>query len=77
MIEMEHDDKPVRPGSPGVSMLIIVGVIALVGAVAAYTQENSSHSLGGEKNYALALLMLGFGAFMLLLAAIVSSGRRR
>lgn len=62
---------------PGVAALIVLGVVALLGAVAAYTQENSSGGIRDGQNYTLALLLLGAGAFALLIAAILSSNRPR
>lgn len=65
--------------SPAIPLLVVLGVVALVSALIIYvTENNDSNRFGADDpNYAPAILLLCAGAFLLLVAAIINSGRRR
>lgn len=60
-----------RGNSP---VLIVFAVVSLFGAFAMYGQERNENP--ADPNYGVALLLLGAGAFFILLYVISSSGRR-
>lgn len=57
----------------GVSLLVVAGVVALLGAVAVYGRENSSV---GDPDYTFAFVLVGVAGFLFVIAAIISNGRR-
>lgn len=80
-------DQPIRADSAtGVVLLVVVGLLLLGGAYAAYVTANQSVTLdnpfmSGDQshaaNFAPAIVLAVAGAVVLLLAAIIGSNRRR
>jgi len=66
-------------GPRGSTLLIIVGMVALAAAGALYVNESTGEQSGlgfDEPNWAPVLLLLGAGAYLLLLGVILYVGRR-
>lgn len=64
---------------PGRTMLVLTGLLAMVGGAVAYVMESedADGAFAEPANYALAQFLGVAGAYLVLLAAILSVARRR